>query len=413
MKKILVALMIIALALPLSALVVLAQPPASEIAPLEPSEVKLWSDSALLRGSGSGLGSGADLALSSSDIAFDPSAPTTADTITIKATIHNVGDAWAVGVVVRFSANGVTIGDKTISRIKYGRTQTASIGWIPGAAGTYTVTVVVDPDNKISELDENNNTASAPVTVSEAGLPTPPPSPEDKWAVIIGISDYEGTANDLWNPANDAMEMKQALTVKYGFLESNIKMLLDSEATAGAIVGAIDWLAANEGPNSTVVFFFCGHGYRVADSKGWDNDVEVDRYDECIVSHDMYAITDGYLRQKFSAFETQKFALVFGSCYSGGMFDTLNVDLQAPGRVICSACKANQYGWDYLLLGNTLFGYYFVDEAILQGLAEGLHVSGDGVSMEEALDYAYPRVTAEQPRSQPQIYDGFAGELAP
>jgi len=33
--------------------------------------------------------------------------------------------------------------------------------------------------------------------------------------------------------------------------------------------------------------------------------------------------------------------------------------------------------------------------------------------MEEALDYAYPRVTAVQPDSQPQIYDGFEGELVP
>ena len=64
----------------------------------------------------------------------------------------------------------------------------------------------------------------------------------------------------------------------------------------------------------------------------------------------MYGLPDGLLRQKFSVFETKKFTLIFGSCYSGGMFDDLNVDLRAPGRVICSASKANQYGWDYLRL---------------------------------------------------------------
>jgi hypothetical protein len=408
-RKILVAFLIVAFTLPLSALVVAAQPSDASPGLLELSDVKLWTDSAPLPGGGSSLGSGPDLTLSPSDITFDPSAPTTADTITISATIHNVGDVWAVGVVVQFLGDGGVIGDKTINRIKYGKSATASIEWGPVAAGVHTVNVVVDPDKSISESNETNNAASNDVTVTEAGAPPPPPPPGDKWAVVIGISDYEGTANDLWNPANDAVEMEEAL-IKYGFPKDNIKTLLDSQAKAQAIVDAIDWLAGVEDADDTVVFFFSGHGYRVSDRQGWDNDLEGDRYDECIVSYDLYAITDGYLKQKFSAFETQKFALIFGSCYSGGMFDD-NDDLQAPGRVICSACKADQYGWDYLLLGNTLFGYYFVDEAILQGLAEGLHVSGDGVSMEEALDYAYPRVTAEQRRSQPQIWDGFDGEL--
>jgi len=158
----------------------------------------------------------------------------------------------------------------------------------------------------------------------------------------------------------------------------------------------------------------------------WDDDFEKDGYDEGIVTYDLYGLPDGLsedyvtLGNEFKNFESQKFALIFGSCFSGGMFDD-NDDLQAPGRVICSACEAYQYGWDYLLLGNTLFGYYFVDEAILQGKADGaewygLHTSGDKdgqVSMEEALAYAYPRVIAEEPDSQPQIYDGFAGELIP
>ena len=233
-----------------------------------------------------------------------------------------------------------------------------------------------------------------------------------KWAVLVGISDYEGTANDLWNPDKDATDMQRALIEKYGFLSDNIMMLLNGNATAQAIAGAIDWLNGVEKAGDTVVFLFSGHGYRVSDRSGWDSDRESDRYDECIVSYDLYGITDGYLRQKFFAFETTKFALIFGSCYSGGMFDS-PADIQAPGRVICSACKANQYGWDYLNLGNTLFGYYFVDEAILKGKAEGLNVNGDGVSMEEALKYAYPRVTALQRKSQPQIYDGFAGEFVP
>jgi hypothetical protein len=265
----------------------------------------------------------------------------------------------------------------------------------------------------------------------------------NKWAVVIGIADYQEPAIDLWHPDEDAKEMTEALVTKYGFPRGHVRLLLNEEATAEAIVSAITWLEKKEDANSTVVFFFSGHGFQVSDTDPWpwpwsDGDVEWDGFDEGIVSYDLFPLFDGDLKAMFSAFETEKFALIFGSCNSGGMFDSwldkhdrptshakrgaTPVDLQAPGRVICSASKADQAAWDCLELGNTLFGYYFVDEGILQGLAD---LNGDGVvSMEEALAYAQPRVLAvslaiqdEFPdidtTSEPQIYDGFAGELVP
>ena len=271
------------------------------------------------------------------------------------------------------------------------------------SAGSYIATIT------ISASGATNTPQTVPVnlTVSAAGV--------NKWAVVIGIADYQGRSNDLWHPDEDAIEMREALIDNYGFPEENIQMLLNREATAQAIVDAIRWLASVEDADDSVVFFFCGHGIRALDSSGWDDDVEADTYDEGIVTSDMYVLPDGpstihvTLGNEFANFESQKFALVFGSCHSGGMFDD-NDDLQESGRAICSACKAEQYGWDYRKLGNTLFGYYFVDKGILQGIAD---INGDGVSMEEALDYAYPLVTAAQPNSQPQIYDGFAEELVP
>jgi uncharacterized caspase-like protein len=238
----------------------------------------------------------------------------------------------------------------------------------------------------------------------------------NKWAVVIGIADYQGTEDDLWHPDEDAKEMARALSKDYGFPTGNVKVLLNGEATAEAIMSAIDWLELNEDGNSTVVFFFSGHGYRARDSESWDDDAEYDGYDEGIVSYDLYGLPDGLsskyatLGNEFASFETQKFALIFGSCHSGGMFDDPSVDLRTEGRVISSACKADQYGWDYFTLGNTLFGYYFVDRGILKGRAD---LNGDGVSMEEALAYASPLVAAQQPDSEPQIYDGYEGELIP
>ncbi len=240
-----------------------------------------------------------------------------------------------------------------------------------------------------------------------AGKPDREPA-ANKWAVVVGIADYVGSQNDLWHPDEDAKEMASALINNYGFASGNVKLLVNRKATYRAIVSAIDWLIANEDAGSTVVFFFSGHGFRAADSEGWDSDTESDGYDEGIVSYDFYGLPDGFLQQKLSALQSQKVALCFGSCYSGGMFDDAS-DLQGANRVIAAACRADEYGWDYLLLGNTLWGKYYVDEGLLQGLADP---SGSD-SIEEAHAYAYAKVTAERSDSHPQLNDQYAGDLVP
>jgi hypothetical protein len=227
------------------------------------------------------------------------------------------------------------------------------------------------------------------------------PLAENKWAVIIGIADYQGRGSDLWHPDEDAKEMYSELTTQQSYPRANVKLITNRGATARAIVNAINWLVSNEKRGDEVVFFYSGHGYRAPDADGWDSDIESDGYDEMIVTYDFYGLPDGWFKQKFATIESTKFALMFGSCYSGGMFDD-DDDLQGTGRVIASACKADQYGWDYLLLGNTLWGYYFVDEGLLDNNAN---------SVETAHAYAYPHVVAEQPDSQPQLYDNYPDDF--
>jgi hypothetical protein len=258
--------------------------------------------------------------------------------------------------------------------------------WAVGTDGTYDLTAAVTDTKGRSKQDTN---------VVSVGAPQP-----DQWAVLIGIADYQGRDSDLWHPDEDAKEMEQEL-LEVGYPSDHIIVLLNRKAKAQAIVDAIDWLVANEEAGDEVVFFYSGHGYRAPDSEEWDDDVESDSYDEMIVTHDFYGLPDGLFRQKFAAIESTQFALMFGSCHSGGMFDD-NDDLQGSGRVIASACKADRYGWDYLTLGNTLWGYYFVDEGLLDDNA---------YSVETAHAYAYPYVVAEQPDSQPQLYDNFPGNF--
>lgn len=242
----------------------------------------------------------------------------------------------------------------------------------------------------------------------------------NKYAVIIGISDYASIpgyppgVEDLKNPANNAVQMKQVLMAQYGFVEQNIFMLLDGDATALGIAQAITWLAYNTNDHSSVLLFYSGHGGYAPDFWGLDADVEVDGYDEGIVSHDHYPIADGVLKAWLSNVKARKFSMIFDSCYSGGLFDD-DDDLQAEGRVIVSACKADQLTYDIPWWENTLWGYYFIDQAIEKELAE---LRRPGISIEEAYEYAAPICEAfvaalGLPPCQPQIYDGYPAALIP
>lgn len=220
-------------------------------------------------------------------------------------------------------------------------------------------------------------------------------SAENKWAVCIGINDYDGRSSDLLGgPIGDCDEMV-ALLVTAGY---NIQILKDGAGTATNIYAAIDWLVANEDSASEVVFFYSGHGFRTLDSSGFDSDIESDGNDEGIVSVDLYGLPDSAVGTHFTGIESTKFAAIFASCHSGGMFD--EGELSAANRLIIAAAHADQYGWDYSSLSNTLFMYYWF---------EGFDIYN---SFEDAFDYAYPLVVAEQPDSQPIMSDNYPGDFA-
>jgi hypothetical protein len=263
--------------------------------------------------------------------------------------------------------------------------------WNIQADGDYTL--------EAKATDNRNKRGSAEITVHVV-TGTPPPG---KWAVVIGIADYTGRDSDLWNPDSDASEMKSIL-LENGYPDSQIKFLTNRKATATAILDAIDWLIANEGPNDQVFFFFSGHGYRAPDNENWDDDSESDGYDEGLVTYDFYGLPDGMLADRFVQLESTDIGMCFCQCHSGGMFDDNDdAGITGTGRVLVSACKADQYGWDYKLLRNTLFFYYWGDQGLLLDNAD---------SVESAYSYAYPFVVAEQPDSQPQLWDNYPGDFS-
>ncbi len=273
-------------------------------------------------------------------------------------------------------------------------------------------------------------------TIKTPGPPIVPPSQDKKkkegvatgilgdsvsggrYAIVVGISDYPGDANDLNYCDDDAEEMYHALINVYGFSQADIVKLIDKEgteasggtlvATREAILTAIEELSAKVVPGDEVVFFFSGHG-----TKGIADDGDKERIDEAVAAHDgtkIVPIWDGELKAAFSEFTTSRIIFVFDTCLAGGMKN----DLEASGRVIAMATTETGTAIESSELENGEFSYYFVDKGTLQGDAnihdydadEQLY-EPDQVTVEEAFDYAKANCNYDKPT----IGDYFVNDL--
>lgn len=236
------------------------------------------------------------------------------------------------------------------------------------------------------------------------------PSSGDKYAILVGISDYPGEANDLQYSDDDAQDIRNALITLYGYSSDNIHLLLDLDASFTAIRDAIDDIKSKAVAGDEVVFFFSGHG-----TKGKVDDGDKEKIDEAIVSHDgdpsgsLIYIWDGQLRDWFADFNTSRIIFIFDSCLAGGM-----TDLKGTNRIINMACSESGVSYEGGLWQNGQFTYFFVDQGMLASQADRYDHDNDSilpeatdVVVEEAFDYA----KANCQMQKPTISDSFSNDL--
>jgi hypothetical protein len=133
------------------------------------------------------------------------------------------------------------------------------------------------------------------------------------FAVMVGISDYPGTGNDLPLTAEDARKLREALS-RQGALAPQSVTLLDAQATRANLRQAFQQVAAAAGPNDLFLFFYSGHGNQV---RGRVSATEPDGKDETIELYDG-TMTDDEVAAMFEQVRAQTALLVLDSCFSGG-----------------------------------------------------------------------------------------------
>ena len=254
-------------------------------------------------------------------------------------TITNPADGSTVSGTVTIT---VTVSDKEdnqdpVPAIYIDGTYVAtanSYSWdtTPVADGSHTITA--------EATDSVGNTGSDSITVTVnngGGGGGDGDGVVKKWALCIGISDYDGTVNDLTYCDDDATDWKNFLNGQ-GY---NVVLLTDRQATAKAIESKIDELLADEDADDYVVFTYSGHGttYR--------------KYGSCMISTDMIYITHGWLEAKFDSADSSHIYFAFDACKIGGFKGVVT-----DGRVGAFASNKD-YSYDGdSLMKNGVFTYY-------------------------------------------------------
>jgi CARDB/Zinc carboxypeptidase len=194
-----------------------------------------------------------DLTLAPADITFT----SVKDDTTIRAVVHNAGDAAAAAVPIRFTVDGAQVGTtQTIASIAPGGTGVASVVWnTKKAKGQHVVAVTADPADVIAESDETNNTASRTVEVKANQVQngsfeqSSTGSAPDSWS-SSGSTSYDSGGSDgsrsvstgpggSWTSAPVAVTAGNTYDVSVDVAGGGGKLLVEQLSPTGLVLGTV------------------------------------------------------------------------------------------------------------------------------------------------------------------------------
>lgn len=220
-------------------------------------------------------------------------------------------------------------------------------------------------------------------------LPETPSADSERFALVVGVSDYSGRTKSTVAGAADADDFREAL-LRNGFRSDNILLLTEKRATAANIRAGLQWLIDNSSENSFSVFHFSGHVKQI----GGDRDRDGEKLDEYLWPYDNRFISDAELANKIRELRGLSWTDIAG-CEAAGFDDRLS----GPSRLFTSSSAEHEKSYEFPAWNNSIFTGLEIDEAFLQGLGDR---DGNGkVSIQEAFAHAYeraPQLTSRQKR---------------
>ena len=215
----------------------------------------------------------------------------------------------------------------------------------------------------------------------------------EKYALLIGINDYEHSQiQDLNYSEADARLLRDILIRYARYKSQNIRMLLGREATYTSIKDAIYWLGQMADYDDDVFYYFSGHGTRIDDTDGNEEDGMDEAFCpyETDLARPASVILDDEIGHWFKRIRAQKIIVILDCCHSGGAAgrgleeegarglhmsstrgargglldpddDPYARDLTLNNKFIITASDANEQSYENPKLGHGVFTYYLGD----------------------------------------------------
>lgn len=238
---------------------------------------------------------------------------------------------------------------------------------------------------------------STDVTVTEDATLSQPPRPiKDKWALVVGISNFKDPSINLCYAAKDATDFKNYLVKEAGFAPDHVKLLTDSQATRENIVGYLGekWLGRVAGPDDLVVLYLSSHGSAPEKETNANFIVTYEGTKENLVFSGipMQWLTIG-IKEVLHA---DRSLVLLDVCHGGAIagakalkrefdFSPSNINV-GPGQLIMVSSMDDQISWESKRYHNGVFTHY---------LLEGLRKNNNKEKMGSVFTFLKEKVEEE------------------
>jgi hypothetical protein len=280
------------------------------------------------------------------------------------------------------------------------------------------VAAALQPGENVVEVtasDRAGNVAQAVRTVTRVvpgPAAPPPPRVANRWAVVIGVGEYEHESiTKLKYASRDAEAMYEFLTTRGGYPRDNVVLLTDStpqKPTLQNIRRALgDFLYRRPAREDMVLIYYAGHGAPEVDATG----TEADGITKYLIPRNadpesLYstALPMDEIQRIFSRIQAERVVLLLDTCYSGTaggrtfarqQLRSSNLNdhfldrlTRSKGRVIITAAGPNEVALETSELKHGVFTYY-----LLEGLSGRADRDADGlVTVSELYEYVEQQV---------------------
>jgi len=266
--------------------------------------------------------------------------------------------------------------------------------------------------------------------------PTMSKSNSHNYALVIGVGECEENKLSLPVTVKDIQALKTLLTDSNlcGYIDTNIHLLHDKNATKSAILDNLNWLKqqAENDPEATILVFYSGHGLLDKSGDYYLIPHETDRAD--IPDTALPAHT---FNQALREIPAQRLLVIIDSCHAQGMATskdntvnnkpspipkgftqtalpkTIIDDLkQGTGRVVFTSSTGEQLSWIRRDDTMSIYTYHFLEA--LQGAA---NQPGDKVvTVSDLMNYlskTVPATTQQEYKKEQTPFFDFATEDFP